>query len=282
MEKRAVLGRGLSALIPENVETGDRPRQEEGAKVVKTELIGLNQQQPRLHYEEDKLEELKASIREKGILQPILVRRVDQGYEVVAGERRLRAAKAVGLKEVPVVIRDVDDNEALVLALVENIQRENLNPIEEARAFRRLVDDFRLTQEQVADAVGKERSTVSNMLRLLKLPAEMQEAVSKGLISMGHARALLSVENAQKQYQMFVKFLEGEVNVRQAEQLSKADRPVKRPRKDKDHEVARLEEELSRLLGTKVLIEARQKRGRVVIEYYSLDDLDRILEIIRR
>jgi len=285
VEKKSVLGKGLSALIPENTtETGDL----EGKRTafIKTAEIAYNSFQPRLHYSPESLEELKASIKEKGILQPILVRPQGEKYEVVAGERRLRAAQALGLAEVPVVIKEVSDNDALVLALVENIQREELNAIEEAKAFRRLIDEFHLTQEQVADTVGKDRSTISNILRLLRLPESIQDAVAQGKITMGHARSILSVNDPDKQYQVFLEILEKGVSVRQAEQMTQNtaisdEKTAKKQRKDKSHEIVRLEEELRGIFGTKVSIEAKKKRGKMVIEYYSLDDLDRILEILR-
>jgi len=286
MEKRSVLGKGLSALIPEKIEDVLKGGAGAGIVNLKTAEIQYNTAQPRLHYTPEALEELKASIKDKGILQPILVRPKDAGYEVVAGERRLRAAKALEIEDVPVVVKDVSDEEALVLALIENIQREELNVIEEAKAFKRLVDDFQLTQEQVADAVGKERSTVTNILRLLRLPDAIQDAVSQNLISMGHARTLLSIENEQRQYQVFLEIMEKGVSVRQAEQMTKEavphDKKTKKGKKEKDHEVLHLEEELRGILGTKVSIEAKKKRGKIVIEYYSLDDLDRILEILRK
>jgi ParB family chromosome partitioning protein len=286
MEKRSALGKGLSALIPDRIDGLEKPSLSKSIATVKTKDIQYNSQQPRMHYGQEELEELKASIKEKGILQPILIRPKGEGYEVVAGERRLRAAQALNLEEIPVVIKDVSDEESLVLALIENIQREELNVIEEAKAFRRLIDEFHLTQEQVADSVGKERSTVTNILRLLKLPENIQEAVSKDLIAMGHARTLLSIDDPQKQYQLFLEIMEKGVSVRQAELMTQASVPdekkKKKQKKEKDHEIVHLEEELRGILGTKVSVEAKQKRGKIVIEYYSLDDLDRILEILRK
>ncbi|HRZ39542.1 MAG TPA: ParB/RepB/Spo0J family partition protein [Candidatus Omnitrophota bacterium] len=285
MEKRSVLGKGLSALIPDHVEGDASSVSAREIKLIAVQKVMHNSLQPRLEYEPEKLEELKNSIREKGVLQPILVRHKNDGYEVVAGERRLRAAQSLGLEEIPALIKDVSDEEALVLALIENIQREELNPIEEGKAYKRLMDEFHLNQEQVADAVGKERPTVSNILRLLKLPQAVQDAVAKKMISMGHARTLLSIEDKDKQYQVFLQFLEGGISVRQAEQISKASFSDEKRKKskpaDRDHEIVRLEEELQRVLGTKVKIDAQKKRGKIVIEYYSLEDLDRILEKIR-
>lgn len=285
MEKRAVLGKGLSALISENVDDSVRASFSKDAQRLNIADIDYNSLQPRLHYDQESLEELKSSIREKGILQPILVRPKGDRFEIVAGERRFRAAQAIGLQDVPVVMRDVSDDEALVLALIENIQREELNVIEEAKAFKRLVDDFQLTQEQVADAVGKNRSTITNILRLLRLPEAIQEAVSKNLISMGHARTLLSVDDEKRQFEIFLSIIEKGTSVRQTEEMTRSvsfeTGKREKVKKDKDHEILSLEDELRNLLGTKVLVEAKKKRGKIVIEYYSLDDLDRILEILR-
>jgi len=285
MEKRLVLGKGLSALISSQPDQQEEGPQERGAQFVETEKISYNTQQPRLTFSQDALDELKTSIREKGILQPILVRPKGEGYEVVAGERRLRAAQALKMAQVPVVVREVSDEESLVLALIENIQRQELNAIEEGKAFQRLVEGFGLTQEQIADAVGKDRSTVSNLMRLLKLPQAIQDAVVQQMITMGHARTLLSIDDPQKQYQVFLEIMERGVSVRQAEELSRGsvsdEKKQKRETKQKDHELVHLEEELRGILGTKVEIQAKKKRGKIVIEYYSLDDLDRILDLLR-
>ena len=198
MENRA-LGKGLSALIPD----GANLQKGESVKFVKTIEIKENLFQPRTKFDSERLSDLISSIKEKGVLQPILVRRKDDGYEVIAGERRLRAARALAIDEVPVIIKTVSDQEALVLALVENIQREELNAIEAAHAFKRLIEDFNFTQDAVAQSVGKDRSTVANFLRLLKLSAEIQKAVADEKISMGHARALLGVEDSQFQKKLF-------------------------------------------------------------------------------
>lgn len=285
MEKRAVLGKGLSALISSTTDENIGGVSQKTAEMIKTADIQYNSLQPRLNYAQDGIEELKVSIKEKGILQPILVRPTETGFEVVAGERRLRAAQSLGIEFVPAVVKDVSDDEALVLALIENIQREELNAIEEARAFKRLMEEFQLSQEQVADAVGKNRTTIANLLRLLRLPSAIQDGVINGLVSMGHARALLSIENEQRQYQVFLDIMKKGLSVRQVEEMSRSSvrgqKKAEKKSQQRDHEVVRLEEELRGIFGTKVLVEAKKKRGKVVIEYYSLDDLDRILEIIR-
>jgi len=279
------LGLGLEALLGPKVSDTPRPAGDSPPATLKLAVLQPGKYQPRTRMDEGSLYELAESIKSQGIMQPILVRHKNDGYEVVAGERRLRAAQSLGLEEIPALIKDVSDEEALVLALIENIQREELNPIEEGKAYKRLMDEFHLNQEQVADAVGKERPTVSNILRLLKLPQAVQDAVAKKMISMGHARTLLSIEDKDKQYQVFLQFLEGGISVRQAEQISKASFSDEKRKKskpaDRDHEIVRLEEELQRVLGTKVKIDAQKKRGKIVIEYYSLEDLDRILEKIR-
>jgi ParB family transcriptional regulator, chromosome partitioning protein len=285
-----VLGKGLSALIPQRRESSisGAMAKVEGGEISSLEinLIKNNPLQPRRKYDEAKLEELKASIKEKGILQPILVRPAGNGYEVIAGERRLRAARALGLTQVPVVVKNATDREALVLALVENIQRAELNAIEEAQGFKRLIEDFSFTQESVATSVGKDRSTITNLLRLLKLPVEIQDYVADGRLSMGHARALLSVDDSRVQKKMAEDVVAKSLSVRQVEALVKKvvegevkkDKPVSSASRD----IQILEEELSRLLGTKVIVENKNNKGRVIVEYYSLDDFDRILGVMRK
>ena len=275
METRA-LGKGLSALIPDKV---SKPGGE--VTFLKTELVQDNPFQPRTHYDENKLAELKASIKEKGILVPVLVRLKDGKYQVVAGERRLKAARSLSVQEIPAIVREVSDQEALVLALIENIQREELNPIEEAEAYKKLIEEFRYTQDMVAESVGKDRSTVTNLLRLLKLPAEIQQSVYDGGLSVGHARALLGVESPGEQKKFFDLVLKKGLSVRELEEIvrsgAKDSARRAKPRETRDRELAALEEQLQNALGTKVSIQAGGKKGKIVIEYYSLDDLDRII-----
>ena len=294
MDKK-VLGKGLSALISNKPSETDSNELISSLEInspgnvayIKTISILDNRFQPRQNYDEAKLEELKASIKEKGILQPILVRKQGNGYEVVAGERRLKAAKAIGLEEVPVIIKNVTDREALVLALVENIQREELNAIEEALGFKRLMEEFQFTQESIAEAIGKDRSTVTNLLRLLRLPEEIQKQVIEAKISMGHARALLSLEGAAIQKKMAQAIIDRGMSVRQVEDLVKKSHQGQNivqaaTTKNKDRDIEILEEELRRILGTKVFIEDKKGKGKLIIEYYTLDDLDRILGILRK
>lgn len=282
MESRA-LGKGLSALIP------DRTGLEKSEKVsfIKISEIKENPFQPRSNYNDAKLSELIASIKEKGVLQPILVRKNGNTFEVIAGERRLRAVRALKIEEIPVIVKAVSDQEALVLALVENIQREELNAIEEAKAFKRLIEDFNFTQDAVAQSVGKDRSTVSNLLRLLKLPDEIQMSVSNEEISEGHARALLGIENGPIQKKLFDLTIKKTLSVRELETLIRAGakglgRKISVKSGAKDPYIAVIEEDLQRTLGTKVRINAQKKRGKIVIEYYSPDDLERIMNIIKR
>ena len=283
MEGKA-LGKGLSALIPEREK--DVAVKSDAGVYLKTNLIQDNSLQPRTNYDNEKLNDLKASIKEKGVLQPILVREKNGRYEVVAGERRLRAARALDLDEVPVIIKDVTDQEAFVIALVENIQREELNPIEEAEAYRKLIEEFSYTQEAVAQSVGKDRSTISNLLRVLKLPIEIRRSVYNGDLSVGHARALLSVEIPSERDRLFVLTMKKGLSVRELENLaqSKSKGGSRRAsgQATKDHDVIALEEDLQRTLGTKVRLMLQKKRGKIVIEYYSLDDLDRIIRLIKK
>ncbi len=278
-----VLGKGLSALIPERPEQASS----DNVMLIKTNLIKDNRLQPRTYYDEEKLSELVASIKEKGVLQPILVRKSGSDYEVIAGERRLKAARILSLESVPVVVKTVTDREALVLALVENIQREDLNPIEEALSFKKLVEDFNFSQEEVAKSVGKDRSTVSNLMRLLRLPDNIQRGIFTGDISTGHARALLSVEDKALQEKIFNEAVSGGLSVREIEGLVKKAlqvTPSIEPKKEKTklQDVTSLEEELQRALGTKVRVSGNNKKGKILIEYYSLEDLDRIIGILKK
>ena len=275
MENRA-LGKGLSALIPEKVEA-----KSSDIRHLQTALIEDNRFQPRTNYDDAKLNDLKASIKEKGLLQPILVREKSAGrFEVIAGERRLRAARDLKLESVPVIIKNVNDQEALVIALIENIQREELNPVEEAEAYRKLIEDFKYTHDSVAQSVGKDRSTVSNLLRLLKLPDEIRKSLYDGALSVGHARALVGLESVVLQQELFETTLKKGLSVRQLEGLVKTAANQKRRKNSKvpAPEIVILEDNLQKFLGTKVRILPSKKRGKIVIEYYSLQDLDRIIK----
>jgi ParB family chromosome partitioning protein len=277
--QRPALGKGLEALIPE------LRRGEGRIEEIEVERIEPNRFQPRMAFEPHKMSELVASIKEKGIIQPIIVRRSGDGYELVAGARRLRAAQEAGLKRIPAIIKEIRENESLEVALIENIQRQDLNPIEEAEAYQKLISHFHLTHEEIATRVGKDRSSITNSLRLLQLPPQIQGWVREGRISSGHARALLGLESTLEQMDVGERIIEGELSVRQTESLI---RRIKKDKKrglrsvKKDPSIERCEEELMGLLGTKVMIEPGRKRGRIIIEYYSLEDLERIVEALRR
>lgn len=279
MQKKA-LGKGLSALIPER--SGEK---EEGVSRVSLERIKPNPFQPRENFDRKRLEELISSIKEKGVLQPVIVRRKAGDYELIAGERRLRAAKALGMEEVPIIVKDVSDVDVLGLSLIENIQREELNPMEEAKAFQRLIDKFGFSQEEVAKAVGKERATISNTIRLLGLPKRAQDMVANGELTMGHARALLALSGEHTILKLANRIARNELSVREVEHIvakrksttSKAEAP-----KTKNHKVMFFEEELQRVLGTKVKIQHGKKRGKIQIDYFSLEDLERIYSLIKK
>ena len=268
--KSGGLGRGLDALIPRSAANAV-PQ-----KLLLSELVA-NAQQPRTVFEDAALEELASSIAEKGVLQPLLVRPKGKGYEIVAGERRFRAAKLAGLTEVPVVVRDLDDRETLEIALIENLQRENLNPLEEARAFQGLLA-LGLTQEQLAKTLGKGRSTIANGLRLLNLSKDAQKALEAGLISAGHARAILGRPASQQEWAL-EQTLTHDLNVRQLEQLQQPENVSRETIAAKPRLHRQLELELARLTGTKVRI-VGQDKGRLELHYHTLEDLNRILELI--
>lgn len=268
--KSGGLGRGLDALIPRSAANAV-PQ-----KLLLSELVA-NAQQPRTVFEDAALEELASSIAEKGVLQPLLVRPKGKGYEIVAGERRFRAAKLAGLTEVPVVVRDLDDRETLEIALIENLQRENLNPLEEARAFQGLLA-LGLTQEQLAKTLGKGRSTIANGLRLLNLSRDAQKALEDGLISAGHARAILGRPASQQEWAL-EQTLTHDLNVRQLEQLQRPENVSRETIAAKPRLHRQLELELARLTGTKVRI-VGQDKGRLELHYHTLEDLNRILELI--
>jgi ParB family chromosome partitioning protein len=279
MAKRVALGKGLGALLPE-LERG------EGGNVLLCNIHEIHPSpwQPRRLVTDDGIEELAQSIREKGILQPLVVRVRGEGYEIIVGERRWRAAQRAGLKKVPILLREATDQEVLELALIENLQREDLNPLEEAEAYQRLITEFAYTQEALAQRIGKDRSSVANTLRLLKLPEEVQGALEKNEISMGHARALLAFKNEREQVAFCRKIVQKGLSVRETEDgirhllETKTSRPPKELEKP---EITSLREELRHILKTQVRIKTRGERGTIEIEFYSLDDLERILELIR-
>ncbi len=278
VDKRPALGRGLSALIPDS----PMPAVTDRSLEVDTDLLRPNKFQPRTHMDDERIEELSRSIRANGIIQPIVVRKADGGYEIVAGERRWRAAQRAGLLKVPVVVRDIPEERLLAVALIENIQRQDLNPIEEGQAYRRLADEFHLTQEEIADAVGKDRSSIANYVRLLRLPQEVRENVASGTLSMGHARALLGVAESETQLRLSRDIVARNLSVRETEALiRKAQEPAEEKAEPaKDVHTRAAEDKLRLALGTRVRIHRQRKGGRVEIDFGNEDELQRIYEYL--
>lgn len=275
--KRVALGMGLDALLPDRLE-GE-------FFLCPIEEIYPSPHQPRKHFIDETIEELAQSIREKGLIQPVILKRGESdGYELIAGERRWRAAQKAGLSEVPAVLREAEEKEVLELALIENLQREDLNPVEEARAYRRLMDETGLTQSDMAAKIGKSRAAVANSLRLLGLPKTALEALENGVITAGHARAILSANGEKRQSAVFEAVVNKELSVRQAEELASKAEPEKAAGEPmpEDPNIKSLEERISRTLSARVSVKhgKAKGRGRITIEYASLDDMDRILEII--
>lgn len=269
--KRKALGRGLGALIP----TKEPPALAKGPAVAaRVEAIRPNPWQPRTTFQEQSLRELADSIRQRGVLQPLVVRPVDGGYELISGERRFRAAQMVGLEQVPIVVRETTDTEMLEIALIENVQREDLNPIEEARAYRRMVEELGLTQDAISARVGKDRSTVANALRLLVLPAKLQAQVESGRISAGHARALAGAGTEAAKLAIAERVTKDRLSVRDTERLA---REARRKGPSTDQRAA--EDRLTRTLGTKVTLQVRRSgAGKVVVDFYSLEQLNDLID----
>ena len=278
VEKRPALGRGLSALIPDTA----APIVTERSLEIDTDLLRPNKFQPRTQIDDERIEDLARSIRANGIIQPIVVRRVDNQYEIIAGERRWRAAQRAGLMKVPVVVRDVPEDRLLAVALIENIQREDLNPIEEAHAYRRLADEFRLTQEQIADAVGKDRSSIANYVRLLRLPQEVRAHLASNVVSMGHARALLALTDENAQLHLARDIVARGLSVRETEALVRraVSPPPPKPEPKPDVHTRAAEERLHMALGTRTRIVRKRKGGRIEIDFGNEDELQRLYELL--
>ncbi len=269
---KTALGRGLESLIPEK-----------GEEVIYLDInrIFPGEQQPRKTFKNESLQELALSIKEKGVLQPVIVSRTGDGtFRLITGERRWRAAGLAGLKKIPSLIKNVASRDSLEIALIENIQREDLNPMEAAEAFSRLMTDFNLTQEDLSEKVGKDRATIANYLRLLKLPDEIKALVLNGSISMGHAKAILAIEGKANQIEAARKIVRKSLSVREAEFLSKKTAAPAGSKPAKDPQISSLEEKLIRGLGTKVRIINKGRKGKIEIEYYSLEEFDRLLDIL--
>ena len=281
MDRNLGLGKGLSALMGEDFSTPSTLQENNGISLIDIDLLVPSPYQPRRVFNENALGDLINSIREKGVLQPLLVRQKNGVYEIIAGERRLRASKQAGLKQVPVIIKDFNDKDALEVALIENLQREDLNPLEEAEAYKRLLSEFQYTQEELSKVVGKSRSHVANMMRLLDLPTDIKQLVENKELTIGHARALL---NAQNPSELANEIIEKGLSVRQAEKMAVSKGGVKKrsstpkPEYKKDEDIISLEKQLSELLNVPVSINWNGQNGTVVISYHNLDTLDIILQ----
>lgn len=294
--KKSGLGKGLDSLIKDNssakktaaANTSSENKAEEmksGEQMMKINMVEPNRDQPRKKFEEDALLELADSIKQFGVLQPLLVRKRKDYYEIIAGERRWRAAKMAGVKEVPVIIKDYTEQEIVEIGLIENIQRENLNPIEEAMAFKKLLEEFNLKQDEVAERVSKSRTAVTNSMRLLKLDKRVQEMIVDDMISTGHARALLAIDDKEQQYDLANKIFDEKLSVRETEKLVKEIKNPKKPKMKKKVEnefvYTDLENRMKEVMGTKVNISSKGNgKGKIEIEYYSDDELERMFEMI--
>lgn len=278
---RRALGKGLEALFPESVSSPNAAPQTE--RTVPISEIRPNRHQPRQGISPEALADLAESIRQNGVIQPLILRRVDDGYELIAGERRWRAAREAGLDRVAAVVREASDAESFQLALIENVQREDLSPLEEAEAYRRMVEEFGLTQDQVASRVGKNRATVANMLRLLTLPAEVKDEIVGGKLTMGHARALLAADGARRQVALAGEIVDRGLSVRDVERLTSVTSKKKSAKTGTlDLHVRALEEELCGILGTRVRLLPRGRGGVMEIHYHSNDALNRLVDQLRR
>lgn len=280
MAERKVLGKGLGALIPEIKEDAGTSERSLNCTI---DTIQVNPHQPRKVFDQDKIEELARSIKEKGIIQPLLVKESEIGYELIAGERRLRAAKLAGIAQVPIIVKTVSEEEQIELSLIENLQREDLNPIEEAEAYKKLMQDFEYTQQQLSQVLGKDRTTIANQIRLLKLPAMVKKALSQNEISMGHARCLLSISEPLKLREAFRLVLLKGLSVRETEKLAKKLNQTKTKKKteEKSTHLEAIRSDLMQHLGTQVKIWQKGKKGKIIIEFYSPEELEGILERIK-
>ena len=281
MEKR-VLGRGLEALLtPAAVESASSTGSAVQEQVLQIPItqIKTNKYQPRTAFNQERLNELMDSIKEKGVVQPVLVRRTQDGYELIAGERRLRAVKSLGIEKIPAIVKNVTDVDMLEISLIENIQREGLNPIEEAHAFQRFITDFGFTQERIAQALAKDRSTIANTIRLLGLPKKIQDYIVKDTITAGHAKAILGLPSEMDQLRVCNLVVKKGLSVRETESLvSRRAFGERKVTAQKDQNISDIESHLQQLLGTRVKIVHGKKRGRIMIEYYSTEDFNRILD----
>lgn len=286
------LGKGLDSLITDKVSKPVKPKSEHAADAVMIDIkkVEPNREQPRKKFDEDALIELSESIKQFGVLQPLLCQERDDYYEIIAGERRWRAAKIAGIKEVPVIIKKLSEQEIMEISLIENLQREDLNPIEEALAYKRLIDEFKLKQDEVAERVSKSRTAVTNAMRLLKLNEKVQQMVIDEMLTTGHARALLGIEDQDIQYVLAQQIFDQKLSVRDTEKLVKSMQNEKKGKRKEPEKLdskllaiySDLEEQMKKIMGTKVLINSKNSNsGKIEIEYYSQDELDRIIDLIR-
>ena len=290
--KNRGLGRGLDALFadqapivkePEKVEEAEQTVSENSVVYINIHDIKPNENQPRKNFNEEKIQELSSSILEHGIIQPLVVRKHESGFEIVAGERRWRAARKAGLKEVPCIVRSFSDEENMLIAIIENMQREDLSPIEEAEGLNQMIKIYGLTQEEVSKSVSKSRPYITNALRLLKLPEEIKQYVTDGKISAGHARALISIGDAAVQKEIANRIIKEDLSVRTTEEIvARLGKPKKKPvKKTKSVETLHVEGELKDIFGTKVQINQKGKKGTIELEYYSRDELNRLIELLK-
>lgn len=283
--KKRGLGKGLSALISEEVSIEDDNIVKESIDNIDIDLIIPNKNQPRQEFHEDALSDLTNSIKTHGLIQPIIVRKIKDKYEIIAGERRFRACKDAGLNEIPCILKDIDTEMSAKIALIENLQREDLNPIEEALAYKRLMKDYNLKQEELANEMGKSRSHIANTVRLLNLEEKIIDYISKGKLTSGHGKALLGIKDKQQQLIVAEKIVKDNLNVRQVEEMTnkKSSMPKNTDNKNlKDSHTVEVEESLMRTLGTKVNLVQGNKKGKIEIEYYGYEDLERIIDILTK
>lgn len=285
MARKRGLGQGLSALISDDLEEQIVLDNKKDVMKVKLSHVEPNPNQPRKQFDEDGLQELAESIKRFGVLQPLVVVKRDKFYEIIAGERRWRASKLAGLKEVPVIVKNFQPEEIVEVSLIENIQRENLNPIEEATAYKRLIDEFGLKQDEIAEKVSKSRSAITNTLRLLQLDERVREMVIEEKLTNGHARALIAIKDQQQQFETAQLVFDRDLNVRETEQLIKkmlAETPDKQPKKKKTQDpiIQALQKNIEEILGTKVTINAKKNKGRIEIEYFSNKELERLCDLL--
>lgn len=290
--KNRGLGKGLEALFSNSeIDTQEisvtkkEESEEKGISFININEIKPNQNQPRKSFNEEKLEELAASIIENGLIQPVILRKADKGYEIVAGERRWRACRKAGLKEIPCIIREFTDEQNMLIAIIENMQREDLNPVEEAEGLNQMIVNFGMTQEQVSKSVGKSRPYITNALRLLKLPSEIREMLLANQLSAGHARAIAGISDTEKQIQLAEYAIKEGLSVREIEKIIKEEnapkKKISRKKAEKSADVRKVEDDLKQIMGTKVNLNQSGKKGKIEIEYYSRDELERLIELLK-